>query len=246
MCVRFVSSEPASKLAELFGAAEDAGTLAPSWNIKPGQMARAVRRGADGTRRLEALCWGLMPGYVRSGRQRTRVALMPAERVTLSRTTRAAFTGRRCLVPVTAYYELSERPHAVESTAQPVLAVGAVWECWRHPESGELHEGFAVITRHDADGNLTLPLVVQPEDWALWLGESGGGARKLLTAPCRESWRRWPVSRRLLNTDEDDARLLLPFGVVAPDGAVGGAAVNAGRAGMVPESGMDRRETCRC
>lgn len=72
MCVCFVSSAASAPPAAMLGAADRAGSLGPSWNIKPGQIARAVRCDANRVRRLEALCWGLMPAYVRSGRQRKR------------------------------------------------------------------------------------------------------------------------------------------------------------------------------
>ena len=221
MSFRFASAFTSSLAADCFDATFSETDLAPSWNIRPGQHARAIRRVPGATRRrLDVLCWGLIPNYVKSGRHRRRLATIPAIQVTSSRITAAAFRSRRCLVPATALYEPGDRPTAIESNQRRIFTLGAVWDCWRHPSTGDFHESFAVITQGaasaDAHGIAPLPLIVHPEHWSLWLGEQEGSPQGLLTLPSNEKWRRWAVSRRVFSTDSDDPNLLLPFDQLRP------------------------------
>jgi len=211
--IRFASALPSSLAATCFQAVLGEAALAPSWNIQPGDHARAVRRIAGSScRQLDVLCWGLMPKHVKSGRQRNRLATICVDQVTVSRITKAAFSTQRCLVPATAYYEMAERPQAVESANRTVMAIAAVWDSWRNPNTGVYHEGFTLITRQQEDAAAPpVPLVIHPPDWRIWLGEEATSARALLRAPQADSWRRWPISRRILNTDDDDPELLTPF-----------------------------------
>jgi len=211
--IRFASALPSSLAATCFQAVLGEAALAPSWNIQPGHHARAVRRiSGSSFRQLDVLCWGLMPKHVKSGRQRNRLATICVDQVTVSRITKVAFSSQRCLVPATAYYEMVERPNAVESADRMVMAIAAVWDSWRNPNTGVDHEGFAIITRQQEDAAAPpAPLVIHPPDWPIWLGEEAISARALLRAPQGDAWRRWPISRRILNTDDDDADLLTPF-----------------------------------
>lgn len=216
MSFRFASAFASGLAAGCFGAVIGEGEHAPSWNIRPGQHARAIRRVPDsGLRSLDVLCWGLIPHHVKSGRHRHRLATIAAQHVASSRITGDAFRLRRCLVPATTLYEPGERPTAIESNDRTILALAAVWDRWTHPTTGELHDGFAIITNgpvgaHD-QVTAPAPLIIHPDDWSYWLGERAGSVRPLLTAPSRETWRRWAVSRRVFSTDNDDPRLLLPF-----------------------------------
>jgi len=216
VCIRFASALSSDLAVSCFQAILGVPDIAPSWNIKLGHLARVVRHVAgEPQRSLDALYWGLVPHYVKSGRQRNKIVTIAADRVTISRTTKIAFTQQRCLVPITAFYELGDRPHALKSTTCTMLAVAAVWDSWQHPTTGKPHHGFALITRPNLKTDDPVvqapPFIIRPEHWDVWLDAKDTSARKLLANPVDEPWHRWPISRRILNANADGSFLLATF-----------------------------------
>jgi putative SOS response-associated peptidase YedK len=53
-----------------------------------------------------------------------------------------------------------------------------------------------------------MPLVVEPADWPLWLGEVPGDAAALLHPPPDGTLRLWPVGRAVNAPANNDASLL--------------------------------------
>jgi len=54
-----------------------------------------------------------------------------------------------------------------------------------------------------------MPVIVEPDGWPLWLGDVEGDAKALLH-PAGDVLHCWPVSRRVNNPANTDARLLEP------------------------------------
>ena len=89
---------------------------------------------------------------------------------------KAAFAERRCLVAL--LYESDDpdgkTPFAVARIDGEPVAFGGIWERWQSPE-GEILQTFATITT-DANRQLAsiqdrMPVIIERQDWALWLGE---------------------------------------------------------------------------
>ena len=114
-----------------------------------------------------------------------------SETVARSGMFKAAFAKRRCLVPGQAHYEWrhdpnGKTPFAIARKDGEPVAFGGMWEEWRSPE-GELLRTFATMTT-DANPELALiqermPVIIEREDWAVWLGETEGDPQALC-APC--------------------------------------------------------------
>ena len=65
------------------------------------------------------------------------------------------------------------------------MAFAGVWQDWER--DGEAHVTCAVVTT-EAKGPMSeihhrVPVILEPADWPLWLGEAGKGAATLMTAP---------------------------------------------------------------
>lgn len=104
-----------------------------------------------------------------------------SERLAEAPTFRAAARERRCLIPVTAWYEWTNSegrklPWRVRARSG-LLALAGVWQGAEDP-------AFAVVTRAAnkmlAPYHHRMPVIVAPEDFALWLGEAGHGAARLM------------------------------------------------------------------
>ncbi|MGH7101169.1 MAG: SOS response-associated peptidase, partial [Acetobacteraceae bacterium] len=212
MCGRYASSLASAAIARLFHTVNPLPNAAPSWNIARSQAPLIVRRDpASGARHLVKMRWGLMPIWIKEPR-RAQVNAR-AETVTTTPFFRAAFAGRRCLVPAEAFYEWGKGaggkvPYAIARRDGEPMALAGIWEPPRRESeaSGEAAEAsFAIITT-EANAALRaihgrMPVILDDADWPLWLGEIKGDAeadaKALLRPAADDLLRAWPVGRRV-------------------------------------------------
>ena len=179
-----------------------------TWNMAPTQLGPVVRRHpTTGERNLDLLRWGLLPHWVRGDPKKVRQPINArAETVATATMFRDAFRARRCIVPIDGFYEWqvlpgAKQPHAVARADGAIMALAGIWEGWRG-EDAEVVRSYAVITTTaiDALGHLheRMPVVLEPADWAAWLGEEEADPAALLR-PSSATFRVWPVSTRVNN-----------------------------------------------
>ena len=93
------------------------------------------------------------------------------------------------------------------------MAFAGLWEGFRWP-SGEVTRTFCIITTsanevmqpiHDR-----MPVVLEPEDWPVWLGETTGNPSVSLHPPAEEILQCWPISTKVNCPKNNDAMLLDP------------------------------------
>ncbi len=109
MCGRFTLTADSEAIARRFGAppAQGGGPL-PRYNIAPTQQVITVTD--DGTRRLEAMRWGLIPHWARDPKIGSRLINARAETLAERPAFREALRYRRCLIPADGYYEWTAAP----------------------------------------------------------------------------------------------------------------------------------------
>ena len=130
---------------------------------------------------------------------------------------RDAYVHRRCLVPADAFYEWqtidgAKQPWAIARTDGQPMAFAGLWEGWRGPD-GSVIRSFTIAT---TSANATLrplhermPVVLEPDDWAVWLGETEGDIGALLR-PSAAGFRTWRVSTAVNSVRNDTPALLQP------------------------------------
>jgi putative SOS response-associated peptidase YedK len=217
MCGRYATFLPAEAIARIFGTTNPPPNLAPSWNIAPSQNAPVVRRHPEsGARHLDLLQWGLLPHWTRDPAKARRPINARAETVATTGMFRDAFARRRCLVPVDAFYEWKpvangKQPYAIVRADGGPLAFAGLWEGFRST-SGEVTRSFAIITTR-ANAEMAaihdrMPVILDPADWPLWLGEEAGDPAATLHPLADGALRLWPVSRAV-NTPRNNGPTLL-------------------------------------
>ncbi len=217
MCGRFAAQLPPDMIARLFRTAGDLPKLGPSWNVCPTQPALVVRRHpATGERRLDALTWGLVPHFTKDLKTARRPINARAETVATSGLFSGAFKARRCIVPADAFYEWKslpqgKQPYAIARADGAPVALAGLWEGWRSPE-GETLRSFTIVTT-TANATMSalherMPVILEQNDWPLWLGEAEGDAAGLLRPAAEGVVRFWPVSRAVNSAKSNGAELL--------------------------------------
>jgi putative SOS response-associated peptidase YedK len=227
MCGRFASILPPEFIRRLFATEGDTPNLSPSWNLAPSQDELVVRRHPEtGARRLDALRWGLVPHFTKDLKAAAKPINARAETIATSGMFRGAFAARRCIVPASLFYEWrkvrgGKQPFAIARVDEAPLAFGGLWEGWRSPD-GEVLRTFAIITtaaNHEmAELHHRMPLVLEEQDWQLWLGEDEGDARTLLQPAPNGTLKAWSVSTRVNSPRNNDAGLIEPGRKAAESG----------------------------
>jgi putative SOS response-associated peptidase YedK len=121
------------------------------------------------------LSWGLIPHDAD-----TRPDIQPtnarAETIAALPMFREAYRKRRCIVPVDAFHQkdANGKGYTIKRSDGEPLAIAAIWENWKNPDSGKWERTFASVT---IAANATLagihdrmPLVLEKPDFARWLG----------------------------------------------------------------------------
>jgi putative SOS response-associated peptidase YedK len=219
MCGRFGLFATPELLEEYFSLAVRPEASAPRYNVAPGQIA-AVVRDREGQRVLDALRWGLVPHWAKDPSIGHRLVNARLEGLASKPAFRDAWSRRRCLVPVSGFYEWSapvagrKRPHFVVAADDPVLALAGLWERWRAP-AGELRETFVVVTV-PAKGVLAsihdrMPLLVPRDAQALWLDPMSSVADVAALADAPPAVAAHPVGFSVNDARNDDASLVEPL-----------------------------------
>ena len=217
MCGRFASSLPPEAIRALFRTTNPLPNVAPNWNVAPSQPAMVVRRHPEtGERHLDLLRWGLVPWFTKNLKSAPKPINARSETAATSGLFRAALAQRRALIPADAFFEwrklaIGKQPYAIARRDGAPLAFAGLWEGWRSPD-GETVRSYAILTTA-ANGVMSrlhdrMPVILEPDHWAIWLGETAGEAAALMRPAAETVLRLWPVSRAVNSVRNNGPELL--------------------------------------
>jgi putative SOS response-associated peptidase YedK len=228
MCGRLVVVVPdLSELVAPYAVAQNsAGAWQPRFNLAPTQTAPVITN--EAVRRLDLLRFGFVsawPGGPRNGRHLINARV---ETVAKLRSFRRALALRRCIVPVSGYYEWQtlagrKRPHFIHTHDGTLLSLAGVWERWQ-AHDGQTLEGFVVLTRPAAgflrDIHDRMPLVVPAQQIEHWLDPQERDAESLAPVlqalPALDLWTTHEVSPLVNTASNDSPECLASYTAPAP------------------------------
>ncbi len=188
MCGRMAITLPYDAMAQIFGAtpANDLPDV-PNYNVCPTVQVHSVTSDGD-SRRLRPMRWGFIPHWYKTPTDGSLLINARAETVAEKPAFRAAVRERRCLIPASGFYEWTvdedgnKLPWFIHRKDGDPLAFAGLWQGWER--EGESFVTCAVVTT-GATGRMRdihsrMPVVLEPGDWPLWLGEAGHGAAVLM------------------------------------------------------------------
>ena len=218
MCGRFAITLPPDAMAQLFEAAP-ANDLppVPNYNVCPTNRVHAVI--SDGRRRLVGLRWGFVPHWYKTPSDGPLLLNARAETIAEKPAFRAAVRERRCLIPADGFYEWTtdasgaRLPWFFRRSDGAPIAFAGVWQDWER--EGERLSTCAIVTT-EAKGSLTqvhhrVPVILRPEDWALWLGEEGKGAATPMNAPAEGDLAFYRVDPRVNSNRASGPSIIAPL-----------------------------------
>jgi putative SOS response-associated peptidase YedK len=197
MCGKFTQMMSWGELvhmADLVGA-----PASPLEAVRPMSFAKVIRLNPRGKREIARMRWGLVPSWQKDPATGTRHIHARAESIDERRAFRDAFNERRGLIVVSTFNVAKDltptkrEQHVVTPNDGKPLGLAVIWERWSEPHAGELLT-FAMITvaANRLIGTVTdrMPAVIQPNDWAKWLGEEWAPIEeiKAMLVPFEGNW----------------------------------------------------------
>jgi len=225
MCGRFVQKTPLGEIRVLFETANPVPNAAPRYNAAPTDNLAVVRFNPQTrTRSLDLLRWGLVPLWAKDLAFGPKCINARSETIATNNIFKDAFERRRCLIPADGFYEWQKlggkatQPYAIVPEEGAIFAFAGLWERWKNPSDGSIVRSFTIVTGKPnplcAPIHDRMPVILPPEAWPLWLGETAasvGALLALMTPYPAERMRVYPIGPRVGNVRNDTPDLLDPL-----------------------------------
>ncbi len=177
MCGRFALWTPPGVITRYFKVSV-APDIQPRYNVAPGQQILAICQTVDAQRMPAMLKWGLIPSWAKEESIGYKMINVREESVKVKPGFKLAYKFRRCLVPVSGFYEWQKegsgkQPYLIRLSGSDLFALAGIWESWKKPASDERIESCAILTT-SANGVISrvhdrMPVIIRPDDIDLWL-----------------------------------------------------------------------------
>ena len=197
MCGRFVSTAGPDRIAAYFDTVLPteavAESLGENYNVAPTQDIYAVVASGDGTARVDAFHWGLIPSWAKDRKIASRMINARAETLAEKPAFKGLLARKRCIVPMDGFYEWRPgRPDGpLNAKGQPLkqpmyirrgdgelLTAAGLWTAWKDPDDPEgrfLHSATIITTAANPTMQAVhdrMPALLTAEHWAAWLDPS--------------------------------------------------------------------------
>ena len=170
------SFEDAKDVFERFEIESSAMEIQPHYKMSPGQIHPIVTRHSPNS--LEPMFWGLIPYFAKDGSFNFNTINARGETASQLPTYRKPFRERRCVIPMTHFYE----PHKIEKPSipylfrlknQPMFGVAGLYDVWDDPKDGKSITSYSLITieANEIVGRVhhRMPVILSKEDEDRWL-----------------------------------------------------------------------------
>lgn len=226
MCGRFnVTSDPLSQLLmELVGLPHPGPE---DLNLAPTQSCAVLRMDSAGEPELAEMRWWLTPYWTKEPSTKYSMFNAKSETAAKSPAFREPYRKRRCVVPISGFYEwakhsqdgkVSKVPYYIKPSATDGLLLAGLWDRWKNPESDEVLESFTVLTTqaHPAMNFVhhRQPVMLSPEDALAWLDPTKAteDMQEFFSSLLPMELDAIPVSTHVNNARNKDQRVIAPVG----------------------------------
>jgi putative SOS response-associated peptidase YedK len=203
MCERFTQHYTWEEIRDLYGLTDrKPPTNLPSrYKICPTATINTVRLVA-GKRVFEPMRWGFVPSWWLLGTEPTNPATFNArvETVATAPFFRSAFKRKRCLIPLSGYYEWHDtQPYYFTRRNGSVMTIAGLWDEWRNPDTKDLIRSCTMIIGKPntlvAEVRDRMPIILEPRQFGSWL--SGEAGLNMLKPGGEKALNKHPVSKRV-------------------------------------------------
>jgi putative SOS response-associated peptidase YedK len=209
---------PHDAMSQMFAAAPANDLPAvPNFNVCPTDQVAAITS-TDGARQYRPMRWGFVPEWYKKANGGPLLINARAETIAEKPAFKAACRTRRCIIPASGFYEWTKvedgtkLPWYIQRSDAAPIAFAAIWQDW-----GDLGATAAIVT---AGANIAIgeihhriPVILEADDWALWLGEDGKGAATLMQATAEDTLQFHRVNKTVNSNRASGPDLIDPLDV---------------------------------
>lgn len=174
MCGRFALFAPEEQIIKHYKLKQGFKMIS-RYNVAPASIIPIIRG-----HQLDFVRWGFIPRWVKpeDSDQKGHINAR-AETVADKPSFKAAFAKRRCLIPVSGYYEWKtiggkKQPYFISLPQSPIMSLAGIWESHRDMTM-EMVDTAAILTV-EASGPASaihhrMPLLIKEQDYHAWLDD---------------------------------------------------------------------------
>ena len=173
MCGRYTAHWSEAEFRESFKVQQPLNLLA-NYNISPTTQVVIVRQQEE-IREAAYASWGLIPHWVKDYRNFKPLFNARSETVHEKPAFKDSFKKRRCLIPASGFYEWKDKkPNYFQVLDCSVFAFAGFWSSSSY--NGETLESCTILTTVPNElmskFHHRMPVILQPENYTLWLDSS--------------------------------------------------------------------------
>jgi putative SOS response-associated peptidase YedK len=219
MCGRFAITLPTDAMAQLF-AAQPSNDLpeVPNFNVCPTTNVHVISA-SDGARRLSAMRWGFIPSWYKKPNDGPLLINARGETIAEKPAFREACRLRRSVMITSGFYEWTKDaegtryPWYITRRDHAPLIMASIWQDWNKGDDPVRACACVTTAANTAMSAIhhRMPVILEPDQVALWLGEQGKGAARLMK-PAPEDTLQWHRVDRAVNSNRaTGADLITPM-----------------------------------
>ena len=197
---------------------EDVDPPEPTYNAAPMSLQPVIRRADQADHLIMApKIWSLIPFWWNKPLSEKKFTSFNAKAETAAEKPvfRGAFKYRRCIVPLSGFYEWtgqkgSKIPFAIALRNRRWFCMAGLWD--RSMIDGSEIESFTVLTTTPNDLmagiHTRMPVILKPEDYSRWLDPESGPVDDLFEPFATEDMHAWVVGRDVGNVRNNHPGLI--------------------------------------
>ena len=191
------------------------------YNIAPTENVPVLLKNEEGQWQAKDMRWWLVPSWSKEVSSKYTMFNAKSETLSSSRAFRLPFERKRCIIPVSGYYEWTKQgkvkvPYSIQPAQEKGFLFAGLWDRWKRGDS--VIESCTIITGTAPDSmkdiHPRVPIHLSPEEIDLWLGAKTdrSSLTALLSPHLRMPLNITPVSSYVSNSRNKDALCLEALG----------------------------------
>lgn len=192
----------------------------PKYNVAPGQQVLAIVH--DGQRnRLGELKWGLIPSWSNDPKIGNKMLNARSETVHEKPAFKQLISRKRCIVPADGFYEWQKtasgkQPMRIVLQDRKLFSMAGLYDIWVSPDGARVSTCTILTTTPNelmAPIHDRMPVILKPEDEALWLDRKMQDAeqlRRLYVPYPADELEAYPVSTSVGSVKVDEPSCIEP------------------------------------
>ena len=200
---------------------ENPSPIDTRYNIAPTEPVPVLLKTENGGWQLKDMRWWLVPSWSKEVSNKYTMFNAKSETLTKSRAFSLPFERKRCIVPVSGYYEWTQEggaklPHLIMPASQDGFAFAGLWDQWQRGE--QIIESCTIITGAAPSSmekiHKRIPIHLDANEIEAWLSTetSQKALLDLLSPHLRMPLSITPLSSYVSNARNKDQRCIEPLG----------------------------------